>query len=321
MTGAPSMPRPAQPVPLGVTLASTATFATLRGMMAYAAAIGATEDVYLDDLRAGGIVATPGYVCALQSPLLFDAGYLDAIGVPAEKLFDLWLHASLDTWFHRPIRADMALASSLCVTDVRQIAAGALVTCRIATREAGTGALVADTWYGSLYRGHQVACSGHRQPAPPLGLRPEPADHEPAACAIATPPGLAHVYSECSGIWNPIHTERGAARDAGLPDIILHGTCTWAMACLALTRLHCGGDPQRMRRFGGRFAGMVTPVPRLLMQHAVSPNGESIAFALRRHDGKPALSHGIAHVDARSRFPAEPGPNLVPRRHPHRGDS
>ena len=43
-------------------------------------------------------------------------------------------------------------------------------------------------------------------------------------------PRLAHVYTECARIWNPIHTDRAVARAAGLPDIILHGTATLALA-------------------------------------------------------------------------------------------
>src|SRR5215831_17990681 len=49
-------------------------------------------------------------------------------------------------------------------------------------------------------------------------------------------PTLAHVYSECARIWNAIHTDRAAALAAGLPDIILHGTATLALAVSAVLR-------------------------------------------------------------------------------------
>jgi acyl dehydratase len=66
---------------------------------------------------------------------------------------------------------------------------------------------------------------------------------------------LAHVYTECARIWNPIHTDRAAALAAGLPDIILHGTATLALAVSAALRasgLGVGADVARVRcRFGG----------------------------------------------------------------------
>jgi acyl dehydratase len=40
----------------------------------------------------------------------------------------------------------------------------------------------------------------------------------------------ALVYTECSRIWNPIHTNPAVATRAGLPRPILHGTATLAMA-------------------------------------------------------------------------------------------
>ena len=58
---------------------------------------------------------------------------------------------------------------------------------------------------------------------------------------------MPHAYTECASIWNPIHTERAVALGAGLPDIILHGTATWALAGRELIRKRAGGDPTRLR--------------------------------------------------------------------------
>ncbi len=44
---------------------------------------------------------------------------------------------------------------------------------------------------------------------------------------------------------------------AGLPDIILHGTATMALAVTRLVDEYLGGDPTRVRRLGGRFSAMV----------------------------------------------------------------
>src|SRR4029077_6419959 len=74
---------------------------------------------------------------------------------------------------------------------------------------------------------------------PPAGRGPHEApsgDESPErpgdgwSTEVAISPTLAHVYTECARIWNPIHTDRAVARAAGLPDIILHGTATLALA-------------------------------------------------------------------------------------------
>src|SRR6185436_4298785 len=65
--------------------------------------------------------------------------------------------------------------------------------------------------------------------------------------------GAAHVYTECARIWNPIHTDRKVALAAGLPDIILHGTATLALAVSRLVDHYLGADPTRVTRLGGRF--------------------------------------------------------------------
>lgn len=62
-------------------------------------AVGADDELFLDDAREGGIVAVPGFVSSLDWPLLLDDRYLRAINVGAERLFDTLLHAYQDTLF------------------------------------------------------------------------------------------------------------------------------------------------------------------------------------------------------------------------------
>ena len=61
---------------------------------------------------------------------------------------------------------------------------------------------------------------------------------------------LAHVYTECARIWNPIHTDRAVARAAGLPDIILHGTATLALAISQTLRHDPRGPAAPVRALG-----------------------------------------------------------------------
>ena len=108
-----------------------------------------------------------------------------------------------------------------------------------------------------LFRGVAItADAGDPDPLPPTH-RTEPAEPvEVVHRAVAA--NAAHVYTECSRIWNPIHTDPVAAHRAGLDEIVLHGTATLAMAVTEVVDRRAGGDPTRVRRIRARFGAMVT---------------------------------------------------------------
>ena len=106
---------------------------------------------------------------------------------------------------------------------------------------------------------------------------------------------MPHVYTECASIWNPIHTERAVALAAGLPDIILHGTATWALAGREVLRVYGGGDPRRLRRLHGRFRAMVLPGTEISVEHARAGD-RAVRFVVRNHRDEPAIDQGYAVV-------------------------
>src|SRR5208337_536308 len=120
-----------------------------------------------------------------------------------------------------------------------------------------SGKPVCTSRYGSIYRGVDIV--GDDRPLMSSDLpRPSALPKHPCAEAkVHVPGGLAHTYTECAQIWNPIHTDIKVARDAGLPELILHGTATLALAVSQLVHSEAGGDPSRVARIAGRFSGMV----------------------------------------------------------------
>ena len=101
----------------------------------------------------------------------------------------------------------------------------------------------------------------------------------------------AHVYSECARIWNPIHTDVLAARGAGLPAPILHGTATLARS-VSLATAMAGAPLASVRRIAGRFSAPValgaTFDVRLL---AATP--EHLWFDAVLPDGSTAIANGL----------------------------
>ena len=80
---------------------------------------------------------------------------------------------------------------------------------------------------------------------------------------------------------------------AGLPDIILHGTATWALAGREILRLYAGSDPRRLLRLHGRFRAMVLPGTDIRLEHARGAGG-TVSFTVRNHRGEPAIDQGFA---------------------------
>ena len=103
---------------------------------------------------------------------------------------------------------------------------------------------------------------------------------------------LAHVYTECARIWNPIHTDRAVALGAGLPDIILHGTATLALAISQVLRQQPRGATTLVRAVTARFGAMVRMPSRIVVRgQAPRPStaGAVVGFEALAEDGHPAV--------------------------------
>jgi acyl dehydratase len=181
------------------------------------------------------------------------------------------------------------------VIQIRTSKPGALVVTRFDTVEAVTGEPVVTSYASTIYRGVPVAGGDTQLEAmPPL---PEPASGSTLSQQVALPIAreAPHVYTECAQIWNPIHTERRVALEAGLPDIILHGTATWALAASQLINRCAGGEPTRLRRLAGRFATMVIPGTTITLHYApVSGPAPVVPYTVRNAAGAPAIARGVA---------------------------
>jgi hypothetical protein len=77
-----------------------------------------------------------------------------------------------------------------------------------------------------------------------------------------------------------------------LPDIILHGTATLALAVSRLVESELGGDPRRVRRLGGRFGGMVR-MPSLLDLGVEHHSPGLLCFSVVNAEGRDAVRRGF----------------------------
>jgi|RhiMethySRZTD1v2_1073278.scaffolds.fasta_scaffold03262_15 acyl dehydratase len=253
---------------VGTTVGPLTQEIDARWIMAYAAGLGETDPVYLDTLRPDGLVPHPLFPVSYEWPV--------AVESRARQLGDeislRGVHATHDLTLHRPPRAGDRLTTTATVVAVAPRRAGAYVLTRYETRDA-RGERVSTTDYGSVYLG--VACEPEGSPpSRPSGRAQGEGAFVPQwTDEVSIAATLAHVYSECARIWNPIHTDPAVARRAGLPAIILHGTATLALSVSAALRHAARGPATPVRRLGGRFTGMVPMPSRLHVEGATAGAG------------------------------------------------
>jgi acyl dehydratase len=62
-----------------------------------------------------------------------------------------------------------------------------------------------------------------------------------------------------SGDYNPVHIDPEIAAQAGFDKPILHGLCTFGVACFGIVQHLCAGDPDRLKEIFVRFSRPVFP--------------------------------------------------------------
>ena len=282
------MPFPSDRV--GTRLKAFEVELTTRKILAYAAGLGASEAAFLDDAQATGLNALPFLCVSPEWPVLLSLRHLlgdDLLPEEARR----GVHAIQDSTFHRPMRPGDRLTTEGQLVAATRIRSGVLTVCKLITRANDDPSPVTTTWTSSIYRDVDLTGDAMSLEETPAAAGLEPPGPDAATDQLRIPREMPHVYSECADIWNPIHTERREALAAGLPDIILHGTATWALAGLTILRRYASNDVSALKRMTGRFSGMVIPGDDILVRHERDPSGR-VRFEVRNLSGALAISQG-----------------------------
>jgi acyl dehydratase len=110
-----------------------------------------------------------------------------------------------------------------------------------------------------------------------------------------TLPRTALIY-RLSGDRNPVHADPDVAREARFERPILHGTCTYGMAGLAILKLVCGYDPARLKRLDARFGAPMYPGETLRTEIWKQEHGR-VAFRCRAMERDVVvLGNGYAEI-------------------------
>ena len=228
-----------------------------RWAMAYAAALGDALSCYFDTASPAGIVAHPLFPVCFEWPVMVAMrATFDRSGLTQDEA-RRGVHASHDLIIHRQIRPPARVRTRATVAGIERRKPGAYQLTRLETVDVA-GAPICTSWYGSIYRDVAVAGPDRMAEVVPAPAMPRAVERQPISeIPIPVAAGLAHVYTECARIFNPIHTDAGVAQQAGLPAIILHGTATLALAVSQIVAAETRQDPGRVSRIAGRFGAMV----------------------------------------------------------------
>ena len=260
-----------------------------RWLMAYAAGLNDTLDCYMDT-SAGAVLAHPVFPVCPEWPVILNVREMAGGQTLSPAEAARGVHAAHDLHIFKPIKAGDHITTTATMIGINQIKPGAAYTLRLDTHDANNGDLLAQTYQLSIYRGVNVAGDNSNLESPPaLPQLSELANGQVEKIDVSA--GAAHIYTECARIWNPIHTDRKVAIDAGLPDIILHGTATLALAVSSLVKKYAGGDPTLVKRLGGRFAAMVLLPSQIDIVSDIS--GNTITFQVHNAQGELAISNGF----------------------------
>ncbi len=267
-----------------------------RWSMAFAAALDDPLPCYMDTRDTARFLAHPLFSVCFEWPVIVatKGRMLGGTLRPEEAMRGV--HATHDLVLHRPIRPPQRLETRGKIVAVERRRSGAYEVIRLDTTDE-RGAMVCSSWYGSLYRGVEV--DGPDRPLEDVPAAPTstiPASRPRSTKVVHLRAGLAHIYTECARIFNPIHTDLNVAQAAGLPGLILHGTATLALAVSHVVVMEANGDPIRVASISGSFRAMV-PLPSditiRILSRETSGGGDDIHFEVLNDRGGAAVSKGV----------------------------
>ena len=182
------------------------------------------------------------------------AAVLDVVPPAARPML---VHLAQDMRFPRPLVAGQTLVTEAEVQAIRSRRSGAELTVAVTSR--GDDGAVALEQFATMFIRGVGGGDGGGEPRPDHALPAGARAARVAERVVHVDPDQTFRYRDASGDENPIHVDETAAKEAGLPGIIVHGLCTMAMCSQIVVSDAAGGDPAAVRRLAVRFSRPVLP--------------------------------------------------------------
>jgi acyl dehydratase len=223
----------------------------------YALGVGAKADEldYLYEGRGPKVLPSFAVIPAFEPVMRA----IERINGPMDKV----VHGTQRVTLHKPFAPSATLHTTATVEGLYDMRRMTQTIVRTATRDASTGELVCETFWGIIFLGVSGTNTGDR----PTESKPSPPSRAPDfTVEERTLPEQALLY-RLSGDVNPLHADPAfplVARFEGRP--ILHGLATFGYMTRAVVLRGLNGDSSRVKAIQGRFSKPVWPGETLLTE-------------------------------------------------------
>ena len=187
------------------------------------------------------------------------------------------VHGEQRLVLHRPLPPQGELIASARVTEAydKGTGKGAVIYSETVVRAAGDGRPMFTLLSSTFARG-DGGFGGPAGPGPQPHVLPERSPD--ATVTLQTRKDQALFY-RLSGDRNPLHADPDLAQRVGFRAPILHGLCTYGIACRAILQTVAGYDHTRITGFDVRFSAPVYPGESIATDIWV--DGKTVSFRCR----------------------------------------
>lgn len=234
---------------------------------------------YLDD-RTPQVLPTFATVAATVRETAAPKVAFTGIDIDLAKV----VHAHQEVLVHRPIPAEGKASSTGRITEIWDKGSAAVIV----QEHSVTGSDGEPLWTArsSIFAKGEGGFGGERGPSTKIEIPAREPDFETLAPTL---PQQALLY-RMSGDRNPLHSDPAFARAAGFPNPILHGLCTYGIACKTATDVFLDGDATKVGGFRARFAGVLFPGETLRVRGWRDGDVLTLGVTVVERDDAPVLA-------------------------------
>jgi len=257
-----------------------------RETLLYAVSVGMGRDP-LDAAELPYVFESPALkTVPSQATVLTRSALLKDCGYDYTKV----VHGEQRLTLHRPLppHADLVADARVVAAYDKGAGKGALIYTETEVRAAGGGEKLYTLLSCTFARGD----GGFGGPAG-AGPAPHPIPaRAPDLIEICQTRAEQALLYRLNGDRNPLHADPELARRVGFRAPILHGLCTYGIACRAILKMAAGYDHRRIRALDVRFSKPVYPGETI--ETDLWLDGSTVSFRCRvpQREGAVVIDHG-----------------------------
>jgi len=168
--------------------------------------------------------------------------------------FAMLLHGEQEVIIHRPLPVEARLTTSAHIPEIYDKGKAALVIMESTAKNAADNQPLFTNRFSLFIRGE----GGFGGDSGPKVGNAAPERAPDGVVERKTLPQQALIY-RLSGDKNPLHADPEFAKLGGFDTPIIHGLCSYGIACKAIVDEVLGGDVAKVARYQARFAGVAFP--------------------------------------------------------------